>query len=550
VLEEIHVRNLALIEEAWIEFGPGMTVLTGETGAGKTALVGALKLLVGERADSGMVRSGTAEAVVEGRFALEGGEVLARRKVTADGRSRCTIDGSMATVGELARILGPAVDLHGQHEHQSLLTSSRHAGYLDRYIGEDAETVAARYREARESFLGAAEELDRLTSRLADAERRADYLRFVLEEIEAVDPQPGEDDELERRLPALTHAEKLTASAHEAADRLRGEEGAADAIGVALDALQRVAGLDPALDALIGRLGGLAAELDDAGAEVRAYAETLEHDPAAIDEVQSRLSALSGLKKKYGPSLDLVFEVRDDAISRLAEVESGDAEIAQVRERIAAARSAFEEAADALGALRRKCSEGFTDALAEAIEGLNMSGARFEVAFERLDSDTWGPEGPDRIEFLFAPAEGEAARPLAKIASGGEISRVMLALKSVLGRADDVPVLVFDEVDAGIGGVTGLAVGARLAGLATDRQVIVVTHLPQVAAYATHHLVVDKSVVDGRTVTTVTRVEGQPRVAEIARMLSGSDTDASLAHAGELLEQVSVSSASPGGDAR
>lgn len=550
MLEEIHVRNLALIEEAWIEFGPGMTVLTGETGAGKTALVGALKLLVGERADSAMVRSGASEAVVEGRFELEGGEVVARRKVTADGRSRCTIDGSLATVGELARILGPVVDLHGQHEHQSLLTSSRHASFLDRYIGEEAETAGARYRETRESFLAATAELDRLTSRLADAERRADYLRFVLEEIQAVDPRPGEDDELERRLPALVHAEKLTASANEAAERLRGEGGAADAFGEALEALRRVDGLDPALDTLARRLGGLAAELEDAGAEVRAYAETLEHDPVAIDEVQSRLSALSGLKKKHGPSLDLVFEVRDDAISRLAEVESGDTEIAQVNERIAAARSELEMAADARGGLRRERSEQFTHALAEAIAGLNMSGARFEIAFERLEFDSWGPDGPDRIEFLFAPAEGEAARPLAKIASGGEISRVMLALKSVLGGADDVPVLVFDEVDAGIGGVTGLAVGARLAGLATDRQVIVVTHLPQVAAYATHHLVVDKSVVDGRTATAVTRVEGPARVAEIARMLSGSDTDASLAHAGELLEQVSAASGSTGGGVR
>ena len=537
MLEEIHVRNLALIEEAWIEFGSGMTVLTGETGAGKTALVGALKLLVGERADSGMVRSGAAEAAVEGRFTVNGSERVARRRLTADGRSRCSLDGSMASVGELGEVLGPLVDLHGQHEHQALLTPARHVGYLDRYIGADAQQAAVRYREARESFLAASEELDQLVARLADAERRADYLTFVLREIESVEPAPGEDAELERRLPALTHSDKLMASAQEAATLLREEDGATDALGRALEALARVESLDDRLDALAGRLGGIAAELEDAGGEIRAYADSLEHDPAVLDEVQARLSLLSGLKKKYGPSLERVIETRDEARSQLAAVESGDAEVERMRDGLVEARSVLEDAAAALGSLRRERSEGFTSALAEAIEGLNMTGARFEVAFDELGFDAWGPEGSDRIEFRFAPATGEVARPLAKIASGGEISRVMLALKSVLGGADDVPVLVFDEVDAGIGGVTGLAVGARLAGLATDRQVIVVTHLPQVAVYAAHHLVVDKSVVDGRTVTRVEPVEGEARVAEIARMLSGGDSDASLTHAQELLEQ-------------
>ncbi|MBE0417345.1 MAG: DNA repair protein RecN [Coriobacteriia bacterium] len=538
MLEEVHVSNLALIDEAWIELVPGMTVLTGETGAGKTALVGALKLLLGERADSGMVRSGASEAVVEGRFRIDGAEVVARRRLTADGRSRCTLDGSMATVGELARVLGPLVDLHGQHEHQALLTPGRHTVYLDRYIGDEAGGALARYRAAREAYAAAESELGRLTAELADAERRADYLRFVLEEITAVDPAPGEDEELEKRLPALMHSEKLAEAARAAHTQVRGDGGAVDSIAAALGMLQRVEGLDPALDALAERLVSVSAEFDDVGEEMRAYADTLEHDPGVLDEVQSRLATLSGLKKKYGPSLELVFEARDDATSRQAAVETGDAEIGRARERIEAARAELTHAADRLIALRHERADGFTEALAAAIDGLNMAGARFEVAFEELEFASWGPDGPERVEFRFAPAEGEMARPLAKIASGGEISRVMLTLKSVLGKVDDVPVLVFDEVDAGIGGVTGLAVGARLAGLAENRQVLVVTHLPQVAAYAVHHLVVHKTVTDGRTVTMVEPVDGDRRVAEIARMLSGSDTDASFAHADELLGQV------------
>jgi DNA repair protein RecN (Recombination protein N) len=538
VLEEVHVSNFALIDEAWIEFGPGMTVLTGETGAGKTALVGALKLLLGERADSGMVRSGTAEAMVEGRFRVDGAEMVARRRLTADGRSRCTLDGSMVTVGELARVLGPLVDLHGQHEHQALLTPGRHGAYLDRFIGDEASGALAHYRSSREMYVSAEADLKRLSAELADAERRADYLRFVLDEIAAVDPSPGEDEELEKRLPALMHAEKLAEAAREAHAIARGDGGAVDAIASARAILQRVEGLDPALDSLVGRLTGVSAELDDIGAEMRAYADSLEHDPLALDELQGRLAALSGLKKKYGPSLELVFEARDDAAARLTAVETGDAEIARARERIEAARAELAAGAQRLVALRHESAGDFTKALSSAIDGLNMAGARFEVAFEELDFDAWGPDGPERVEFLFAPAEEEEPRPLAKIASGGEISRVMLALKTALGKADDVPVLVFDEVDAGIGGVTGLAVGARLAGLAEDRQVLVVTHLPQVAAYAAHHLVVHKSVVGNRTVTTVESVEGEKRVAEIARMLSGSDSDASLIHADELLGKV------------
>lgn len=539
MLEEIHVTNLALIEEARIEFAPGMTVLTGETGAGKTALVGALKLLLGERADSGMVRSGAAEAVVEGRFVVDGAEVIARRRLTADGRSRCTLDGAMATVGELARVLGPLVDLHGQHEHQALLSPSSHVGYLDRYIGAEASEALARYRKAREAFFESSAAVERMTAELAEARERVDYLRFVAEEIDAVDPAPREDEELERRLPSLMHAGSLAEAARVAHEALRGEGAASDGVADALATLQRVEGLDPALDGLAARLAALSAEVEDLGAEVRCYADTVEHDPAALDEVQERLAVLSGIKKKYGPSLEMVLETRDDARVRLEAVKTGDAGLEQALAALAHARADLESAAAALASLRRRESDAFVTALGRATESLNMTGARFEVAFDGLDFVSWGPDGSERVEFRYAPAQGEAARPLAKIASGGEVSRVMLALKSVLGSADDVYVLVFDEVDAGIGGATGLAVGGRLARLADDHQVLVVTHLPQVAAFAAQHLVVDKTVADGRSVTIVSPVKGQRRTAEIARMLSGGDSDASRAHADELLAHVS-----------
>ena len=540
VLEELHVQHFALIEEAWIEFAPGVTVLTGETGAGKTALVGALKLLVGERADSSMVRSGSSEAVVEGRFSVDGSDVVAKRRLSADGRSKCALDGSIATVGTLAARLGPLVDLHGQHEHQALLTPARHVGYLDRFGGDTTEAAIAAYRAARESWGGAKAELARLESLLGDAEQRADYLRFVLGEIERVDPQPGEDEEIERGLPALINAEQLAEAAHFVRSGLAGEGAAVDAAAGALEALQRVADLDPRLDALATRVRALVAEGQDIASEARHYAEGVEHDPAVLEERQSRLAELSGLKKKYGPSLDAVLSTRDDARVALESVETGDAAVQAAQERAGHARAALEEAAARLAQVRREAADGFVTALTEAVEGLHLAGARFEVAFEELAFDSWGPDGSERIEFRFAPALGEPARALARIASGGEISRVMLAIKGVLGQADEVPVLVFDEVDAGIGGATGLSVGARLASLAPDHQVLVITHLPQVAVFADHHLVVRKRTEAERTVTVVEPVTGDARVAEIARMLAGSESETSLAHAEELLDQVAA----------
>ena len=534
MLEELHVRDLALIREAWLEFGPGMTVLTGETGAGKTALLGALKLLLGERADSGSVRAGAAEAVVEGRFVADSTELIAKRRVSADGRSRCTLDHEMTTVGALAEKVGPLVDLHGQHEHQALLTSSTHVGYLDRRAGSKAATALAAYRDARATYRAAVEACDALAGRLEEASRNADYLRFVADEIDRVDPKPGEDEAFEARLPALQHAERLAEAAREATELLRGDGGALDRVAVASAALGKVAGIDPPLDALIARLGDVSALAEDVSAELRAYRDGVEHDPASLGAVLARLGELSGLMKKYGPRLSDVLTTRDDAREALAAHDASDEAVSAARETVDAARHGLEEAAGALTAVRNVAIPDFIDALTAAVADLAMAGTRFEVSVTELSFDAWTADGPHHIEFLYAPVAAQPARPLVKIASGGELSRVMLALKGVLGEADTVETLVFDEIDAGIGGATATAVGRRLAQLARDHQVVVVTHLAQVAVFADAQLVVSKSAGDDAA-TEVERVEGDERVAEIARMLSGNGSDASLTHARELL---------------
>ena len=537
MLGELHVRDLALIEEAWVEFGPGLTVLTGETGAGKTVLVGALKLLLGERADASAVRAGAAEALVEGRFEVDGEERTARRRVAVEGRSRCYLDGEMATVADLAAALGPHVDLHGQHEHQALLSPARHADYLDRFAGAEALATRQAYVAAFEASAAAHAELDGLREALGDRERRLEELRFQVAEIDAAAPRSGEDADLEALLPRLRHGEKLASAAAAAWRALRDDDGAADRAGEALSALHGVEGIDPQVDVIAGELASALASLDDAGTRLREYGDSVEYDPDTLNATEARLAALATLKKRFGPTLDDVLDVRRAADERIEALADGEEGLAAAEAAADAAHAVLLAAAAGLAQTRREAAPSFTAQLAEAASDLALSGTSFEVALDELPEDRWTARGPHRVEFLFSPAAGEPMRPLARIASGGEVSRVMLAIKGVLGEADDVEVLVFDEVDAGVGGRTALAVGRRLAQLAARHQVLVVTHLAQVAAFADAHIAVGKSTVAGRTTTTVRPVRGEERVAEIARMLSGSDTDAGLAHARELIAE-------------
>ncbi|MDO8880735.1 MAG: DNA repair protein RecN [Coriobacteriia bacterium] len=535
MLSELHVRDLALVEDVWLEFGPGLTVLTGETGAGKTVLVEALKLLLGERADSAMVRQGAEEALVEGRFVIDGREVLVRRRVSAEGRSRCTVDGEMATVGMLAELLGGQVDLHGQHEHQALLSPARHAGYLDRFIGAEALVALDRYRDAHTAAGEAARALQALEDALADRGRREDYLRFQVADIDAAAPQAGEDAELTALLPRLRHGQRLTAAAASAHAAIQGEGGVSEGLTAATSALAAAGGLDPALDELADAVGRLDIEAQEVAASLRTYAESVEHDPAALDGTEHRLHELGDLMRKYGPALDDVLRTREEAAKEIELLDSGEAGIEQARAAVAQARERLVTAGEAIVGLRDGAVAAFVDGLRGAAADLALPTASFAVARTPLPETAWTADGPERVEFLFASGTGEEPRPLARVASGGEISRVMLALKSVLGAADAVPVLAFDEVDAGIGGATALAVGKRLARLAESHQVLVVTHLPQVAAYADSQVVVSKSEESGRTVTSAGTIGEDEREAEIARMLAGGASEAGLAHARELL---------------
>ena len=520
MLSELRVCNLGVIEELSLVFTPGMTAVTGETGAGKTLVVTAIELLVGGKADTSMVRPGADEALVEGRFDLGDRECIIRRVVPARGRSRGYIDGSLATLAELAEAGSLLVDLHGQHDHQSLLTAAVQRQALDRFAGIDLEPL----RAARRRVVDLEERRGSLGGDPRDRAREIDLLRFQVEELRSAGlTDPDEDDRLRAESELLADAGGFREAADAAVAALGADGGAGDGVGLAIAALGDRTLFGPS----VARLREVHAELDDLVRELRASAESIEHDPDRLASIGERRRLLQDLRRKYGETLTEVMAWRDEAEARLVELEGHDELAAAIDAELVVAR-------DDLGAVERAVAaarESGAPALAAAVEAhlpdLALPKARVEV-------EVSGIAGHD-VVFRFAANPGMALQPLSKVASGGELARAMLALRLVLTVGP--PVLVFDEVDAGIGGAAAVAVGRSLASLGTDHQVLVVTHLAQVASWADAHVVVDKQADARTTRTTIAMVDGDTRVTELARMLSGTpDSATARQHARELLE--------------
>lgn len=537
MIDEIHVSNLALIRDATFSPAPGLTVLTGETGAGKTALLSALKLLVGERAEASQVREGADAAEVEGRIFLgvrDADGVCIARRVGSDGRSRARIDGHMASVKELAELVGPAVDLCGQHEHQRLLDASSHVEMVDAWAGRPVLDALEGYRQALHAARAASDELARVTAAANAQGSRIEDARFALERIEDVDPVPGEFEELEETLPRAEHAEALATTAHEASEALSGEGGALDALNAAIAGLSRMGTVDGKLSQFADSLSETAIILEDTSSDLRRYRDSVDFDPAGLARLQERYSALKGLLRQFGPHMDDVFSRRDEARELLSLVSDGEARIARAQETLDAAEVELARAAKLLARRRADAAPRFCREVGKQMSRLEMGKAELVWDMQPLPRERWTEMGPHACELLYRGASGLTPRPLRRIASGGELSRVMLACKVVLGEADGVDTLVFDEVDAGVGGAVARSLAAVLADLARTHQVIVVTHVAQVAVLAERHYVVEKLEGDVPE-TRLSRVEGEDRVREIARMLSGDATEASLAHAREML---------------
>lgn len=550
MIDEIRVENLALIRSATLEPSSGLTVLTGETGAGKTALLSALKLLMGGRGDKDMVRDGEDSLTVSGRFFVsdsadadaDGGsddadELIVVRRVSADGRSRATINGEMASMGELADTVAPSVDLCGQFEHQQLMKPASHGALLDAWAHDQVEEPLAAYRRALTNAQAAAEELARVQAASELSSAKLDDARFTLKRINEVNPQPDEYEQLKQDLERAEHAEALASATDTAHEALAGDGGVLDALNAAASSLDAAGSFDKRLAELASSLRETSYVLEDVASDVRDYRDDVEFDPEQLAYQQERYSALQGLLRAYGPRMEDVFAHRDEAADVVSLVDDSSAREKAARAALDQAEHELTSAADALDAVRADAAPRFAAAVTHEMGRLEMGSAQLECAIERLDRASWTQAGPSSVEFMYRPAETMQARPLARIASGGEMSRVTLAIKVVLGARDQVDTLVFDEVDAGVGGATATALAEVLVDLARTHQVIVVTHLAQVAVHGDMHYVVERVEGADGPETRLTRIGADDRIIEIARMLSGDSTDASLTHARKMLDQ-------------
>ncbi len=622
MIDEIRVRDVALIREAKMYPCAGLTVLTGETGAGKTALLSACKLLMGQRGDKTIVREGAEEAQVEGRFyipsslvtqndmfspfseddnseeqafdvseqnvavanddvvqhaiaandtvvqhaaaandaaaaaanepdsevnvpaarnAAEETEVVVTRRLSADGRSRVSVNGALSSVTQLSDLIAPTVDLCGQNEHQTLLHPANHGALLDAWARDKITAARTSYKAAYQQARDAASEWDLMQEASLTSRAALDEARFTLRQIDSVSPAEGEYEELVAYLEKTENAESLARASHGAHEALAGESGALDSLNAATEALTEGARFDDTLSEYAQTLREAGYVLEDVARDVATYRDNIDFDADELARAQERVSAIQGLMRNYGPTLEDVFARRSQAYEIVSAVDNNEERQKAAKARLDAAEEKLAETAHELHEARAAAAPRFAEAVSSVMSRLRMGTAELLCEVEFLERSSWTESGPSSVEFFFRPAQGMQPRPLARIASGGEISRVMLAIHVVLGDADNVETLVFDEVDAGVGGNVAHALADVLADVAKTHQVIVVTHLAQVAARADVHYVVEKSR-DVIPETKLYKVSDLERIGEIARMLSGSATEASLAHAAELLEEASKAS--------
>lgn len=558
MLSHLVIRNFAIIHHLEIPFEPGLTVLTGETGAGKSIIVDALNLLLGGRASTDVIRTDEDQAVVEGMFdlaeparvnrlleqrgieALEG-QVVIRRIVSRSGRNKVFVNGSVTTVSTLSELTGGLVDISGQHEHYSLFDATRHLDVLDAFadLGDDRAEMDQAWAQVREHR----DALAHLRQNVRDRAQRIDFLRFQLDEIEAVAPEPDEDVELRRDLDVLRNAEKIATAANGAVDELYEDADSAVSRIVTASERLRAAGVhDASLSDFADRLGEARIVVEEVARELQGYADDIDDDPRRLDRIQGRLEDLRRLERKHGGDVDAVLAAAEEMRGELDDLENADERTAELEAELDAAEQAAFEVASRLSRKRRAAARIFAEAIESELADLNMARTRFVVSFGPREEPAsvaeveLGPKGFDDVEYLIAPNVGEEPKPLSRIASGGEMSRIMLAIKTVHSDRDAIATYIFDEVDAGIGGETADMVALKLRGTADTHQVLCITHLPQIASRGNQHYRVEKGTAKGRTQSTIRPLDTEERVDEIARMLGGARvTDKTRDAARELL---------------
>ena len=563
MLRFLRIRHFAVIDSVEVEFDPGLNVLTGETGAGKSILVEAVGLLLGGRASGDLVRTGEEAAAIEAIFETSGEELLVRREITAQGRSRAFVNGALATAGALKDLSARLIELHGQHEHQTLLDPSTHLGVVDAFGGLDS--LSSPTAMAFDAWRATEDELARVRAIQHDRDARLDLMTFQLAELDKAAPKPAEDEELASLRQVLASAERVERLCAESYTSLyESDEAILAGLGTVWRKVADLAALDPRFEPYLEARDGIKSQLEDLALFLRRYADGIEASPARLQQVEERLALLERLKRKHGPTLADVIAKRDALRRELADHHGGDERIEELERQRGLARAAYLSAAETFAKARRRAAAAFARRLVEMLSQLAMERTRFEVRFAEgaLPESEWSARGIDAAEFFVSPNPGEDLRPLARIVSGGELSRIMLAIKTLTATArfgfseaaerppsGSAPGLVFDEVDAGIGGRVADVVGRTLRTLGSAFQVLCITHLPQIAAFADTHFQIEKHVERGRTRTTVRRLNEQNRVDELARMLGGEAiTDGLRRSAREMLRERASSEAAPRGE--
>ncbi|HDH06404.1 MAG TPA: DNA repair protein RecN [Nitrospirae bacterium] len=561
MLRELHIKNFSIIDDATVEFEEGFNVITGETGAGKSVIIDALCLALGERATGELVRGGKKEAVVEAffdippkslnpstrRFLEDNGidfddGLILKRIISSQGRSRAYINGSLVNVQSLADTSRNIIDVHGQYERQSLLSSENQMDLLDAFGGlvSEAEEVSKLY----ETQLALVRQISGLVQKEKERAQRLDILRFRISEIDAADLKPGEEEELTEDVKVLSNAGRLAEFANHAYTSLYSSESSCIAnLTDILKSLREIAAVDARAKDALKSVEDALPLLEETGYFLRDYRDDIDFSPERLESSQERLELIKGLRKKYGDNIREIISCRERAAIELEELQHSEEELESLKSGLEDQKNRFTEKALLLSGKRKTAAKKIESKVEAELEELSMPGTDFSVRIsaEKGDDTTGGLKathrGIDKIEFLISPNVGEEPKPVSKIASGGELSRVMLALKGILAKGDKIPVLVFDEIDAGIGGRAAETVGWKLSELASARQVISITHLPQIASYAGAHFKIEKKIEGERTIVEINRMEKEERVEEVARMLSGKMSEASINHAKEMLRK-------------
>lgn len=555
MLEHLHIRNVALIKESEISFGDGLNILTGETGAGKSMIIDSLQFALGGRAGKDFLRHGEKQAAVEALFSVqsqalteklaengivpeEDGTLLITRTLSEAGKSVCRINGSTVTVGMLKEIAEDMIDIYGQHEHQSLLNPVKHIRLLDRFCGAGFGEAMEEYKNSRQRLKDLEKQLTILIGDESQREQRMDMLLFQKEEIEAAELQEGEEDALLEQKKRLSSMERLMRLTGESVTLLYdGDDrapSACDQLGDALAKLQEAAEYDAALSPLADALADGYAAVEDCARELKREAEEQEADPEELERIEERLQLFYKLKRKYGGSIEAVLEFYEKAVQELEFLSNSSEKAAELSAKKAAEEKRLSALAETLTARRRATAEQVEEQIETALHDMEMKHARFHIQIE--EKADWGADGKDKVEFLISANAGEPLKPLAKIASGGEMSRVMLALKTVLVDADEIGTFIFDEIDTGVSGRTARRVGEKMRFLGGKRQLLCITHLPQIAAMADNHFLIEKESDAGETVTRVTALDEEGAVREVARLMNDV-TETTLAAARELLAE-------------